>query len=101
MPRHFAKIQHNHWTPKNKLEQDWQAHCKQIERAILEDDDHKAAFVFALHKKLEILNQQHSRCKPLNWSVLSPMKNESVEFVGVNYVCTIGIWQEREEASHE
>lgn len=93
--RYFAKIHNDHWTAKNNLEKDWKAHCQTQDRIILENPEHRDQYVHHLETALEKLNKKHNRCKPLRWNDYSPL-NDHVRFLGVNYVCTIAIWQEQE-----
>lgn len=100
--RYFAKIHTDHWMPKNKLEQAWKEHCKRQDRIILENENQRDAYCNELSSAVTKLNAEHSRCKPLKYSNYTPHfitateEGKYVEFFGVNGVCTMGIWKERE-----
>lgn len=68
MKMYFSRITADHWTAKNKLEKAAHELAKEMDRRLITEDkvlDFKVEF----HDKIEKLNNEFNRCKPLRFSI--------------------------------
>lgn len=92
--RYFTKVTADHWTAKNNLEKEWKEICRGSECQILENEEQKEQYIHGLKTACIALNAKHARCKSLAFSDWTPA-NTNITLVGVSYVSTISIYQEK------
>lgn len=66
----------HHLATKNKLQTAVQNYLKSIDRTLILGDDKLKLFKKSVLKKIEELNQEHSRCKPIQAFWWSSDKND-------------------------
>lgn len=68
MKTFFSKITQDHWTAKNNLEKAAHKVAKEMERWIVTNDE-VPRFKKDFQEKINALNMEHKRCKPLRFSI--------------------------------
>jgi hypothetical protein len=64
MDQYYFKITAS-YTDKNKLYKAFSEHVHELDGTLIQDEDTRQAFTRALQLKMDQLNKEHSRCKPL------------------------------------
>ena len=67
---YFSRITRDHWTAKNNLEKAAKKLAREMDR-ILISENRVPAFKKEFQEKVNALNKEFSRCKPLRFSINS------------------------------
>lgn len=77
MARSFLVITGNQWTAKNKLQEAFQKYMWSKNQILFDTTTQKDSFIKQLQNKVDELNKEFSRCKPLDFhKMISDHKSE-------------------------
>ena len=96
MKTYFSKISADHWTAKNNLEKEAHKLGREMERRIIPEQELKA-FKKELSEKIDNLNKQFTRCKPLSFSIHGSYDNSGDYTAYCDGVFNMGIYLAKTE----
>ena len=63
--KYFAKITSDHWTLKNKVNEQARKVAYEMDNTLLQDDGDRGKFLAIFSEKIHLVNKSNPRCTPL------------------------------------
>jgi hypothetical protein len=91
----FTKITADHWTAKNKLQEEVKKLAREMDRRLLRNFE-VATFIIRFRKKIKESNDKYPRCKPVEIEIEPFHSNKEETSIYVSEVFWMAIYKAKE-----